>query len=233
MPTTGIHVSRVATIPWEDRINVDNWPSQAGMYHHDPDNAFTLRLINYPFGSTEPRHVHAGSHATTVLRGKAIVDGLTLGPLDVILGPSNEPHGPLHYPEGCRLLSAFQGSYYHSEVQQLSGEPQYRLIRAAQLDWNDDPVRGCRVKTLVDHGLGRLQVEVAAFEAGATLAVPVPRRTQALLVISGSVELSGNRADELPQAPLGEWDFVYLDDRGDHALLRFGQATTLLMLTLR
>jgi quercetin dioxygenase-like cupin family protein len=233
MPATGIHVSRVATIPWEDRINVDNWPSQAGMYHHDPDNAFTLRLINYPFGSTEPRHVHAGSHATTVLRGKAIVDGLTLGPLDVILGPSNEPHGPLHYPEGCRLLSAFQGSYYHSEVQQLSGEPQYRLIQAARLEWHDDPVRGCRVKTLVDHGLGRLQVEVAAFAAGASLALPVPRRTQALLVIEGSVELSGTGADPTPQPLLGEWDFLYLDDHGDDALLRFGQATTLLMLTLR
>lgn len=227
----GIHLSRVATIPWEDRINVDHWPSQAGMYHDDRDNAFTLRLINYPVGSTEPRHVHAGSHATTVLRGKAIVDGLTLGPLDVILGPSNEPHGPLHYPEGCRLLSAFQGSYYHSEVQQLAGEPQYRLIQSAALEWRDDAARGCRVKTLVDHGLGRLQVEVGEFRAGSSLSLPVPRPTQALLVIEGSVEVAGSSA--APQPPLGEWDFIYLDDHGDDALLRFRQSTTLLMLALR
>lgn len=230
--TRGIHLSRVATIPWEDRINVDNWPSQAGMYHDDRDNAFTLRLINYPFGSTEPRHVHAGSHATTVLRGKAIVDGLTLGPLDVILGPSNEPHGPLHYPEGCKLLSAFQGSYYHSEVQQLSGEPQYRLIQSAALDWHDDTARGCRVKTLVDHGLGRLLVEVGEFRAGTALALPVPRPTQALLVIEGSVMVTAGTADPV-QPPLGEWDFIYLDDRGDDALFRFPEATTLLMLKLR
>ena len=228
----GIHLSRVATIPWEDRINVDNWPSQAGMYHDDCDNAFTLRLINYPFGSTEPRHVHAGSHATTVLRGKAIVDGLTLGPLDVILGPSNDPHGPLHYPEGCKLLSAFQGSYYHSEVQQLSGEPQYRLIQSAALDWHDDTARGCRVKTLVDHGLGRLLVEVGEFRAGTALALPVPRPTQALLVIEGSVMVAAGTAAPV-QPPLGEWDFIYLDDRGDDALFRFPEATTLLMLTLR
>jgi hypothetical protein len=228
----GIHLSRVATIPWEDRINVDNWPSQAGMYHDDQANAFTLRLINYPFGSTEPRHVHAGSHATTVLRGKAIVDGLTLGPLDVILGPSNEPHGPLHYPEGCKLLSAFQGSYYHSEVQQLSGEPQYRLIQSAGLEWHDDPVRGGRVKTLVDHGLGRLLVEVGEFHAGSSLAVPAPRPAQAMLVIEGSVQVSAGATGSV-QPPLGEWDFIYLDADGDDALLRFEAATTLLMLTLR
>jgi hypothetical protein len=228
----GIHLSRMATIPWEDRINVDNWPSQAGMYHDDRANAFTLRLINYPFGSTEPRHVHAGSHATTVLRGKAIVDGLTLGPLDVILGPSNEPHGPLHYPEGCKLLSAFQGSYYHSEVQQLSGEPQYRLIQSAGLEWRDDPVRGGRVKTLVDHGLGRLLVEVGEFSDGTSLALPAPRRTQALLVVEGSVQVSAGTNGPV-QPPLGEWDFVYLDADGDDALLRFGPTTTLLMLTLR
>ena len=35
------------------------------------------------------------------------------------------------------------------------------------------------------------------------------------------------------QPPLGEWDFIYLDDRGDDALFRFPEATTLLMLTLR
>ena len=231
----GIHLSRAATIPWEDRINVDNWPSQAGMYHDDRDNAFTLRLINYPFGSTEARHVHAGCHATTVLRGKAVVDGLTLGPLDVILGPSNEPHGPLHYPEGCKLLSAFQGSYYHSEVERLSGAPQYRLIQSAGLEWHDDAARGCRVKTLVDHGLGRLLVEVGEFRAGLSLSLPVPRPAQALLVIEGSVTLNGGSVmpPPTPQPPFGEWDFIYLDDHGEDALLGFTQATTLLMLTLR
>ena len=119
LKTGGYQIAKVADIPWEDRVNVDGWPSRAGMYYDDRDNQLCMRLIDYPVGSTEPRHVHAGSHATTVLKGRTIVDGLTLGPLDVIVGPSNEPHGPLHYPEGCKLFSAFQGSYYHSEVEQL------------------------------------------------------------------------------------------------------------------
>lgn len=222
---TGLHVARVADIPWEDRINVDHWPSQAGMYFHDEANGFTLRLINYPLGSTEPRHLHAGSHATTVLRGRVIVDGITLGPLDVILGPSNEPHGPLHYPDGCKLLSAFQGSYFHSEVEQLTGAPQYRLIHADSIAWREDRLRGCRVRTLVEHGLGRLLVEVLQFDAGATLAITASRPAHALLVVEGAVDGLG--------APLGEWDFVYVRETGTAALLRFAHATTLLALTLR
>jgi quercetin dioxygenase-like cupin family protein len=234
MRAAGMHISRVATIPWEDRINVDNWPSQAGMYFDDRENAFTLRLINYPLGSVEPRHVHGGSHATTVLRGRAIVDGRTLGPLDVILGPSNEPHGPIRYPDGCKLLSAFQGSYFHSEVQALSTEPQYRLIECEQLDWKvdlqRDPAGRCTVRTLVDHGLGRLLVEVVRFDAGATLSIPAARKPQAMLVVEGEVEVEAPLAGE---APLGEWDFIYLNETGAEGLLRFGRDTTLLTLTLR
>jgi hypothetical protein len=223
----GIHIARVATIPWEDRINVDNWPSQAGMYHHDPANQFTLRLINYPLGSTEPRHVHAGSHATTVLRGRAIVDGLSLGPLDVILGPSNEPHGPLHYPEGCKLLSAFQGSYFHSEVGELSGEPQYRLIQANTLPWAPDHTLGCQKRTLVDRGLGRLKVEVLAFAGKQCLDLPPSRPSTAFLVLDGSVSVAGEAR------PLGEWDFLYLDAGGEPTSLDVSTGTTLLSLALR
>lgn len=81
----GYQITCLAEIPWEDRVNVDGWPSRAGMYFDDRENELCMRLIDYPVGSTEPRHVHAGSHATTVLKGRAIVDGLTLGPLDVVL----------------------------------------------------------------------------------------------------------------------------------------------------
>ncbi len=229
----GLHVARVATIPWEDRINVDNWPSQAGMYFDDRDNAFTLRLINYPVGSIEPRHVHAGSHATTVLRGRAIVDGRTLGPLDVILGPSHEPHGPIHYPDGCRLLSAFQGSYFHSEVQQLSGTPQYRLIESAGLPWREDTARNARVRTLVDHGLGRLLVEVLQFDANALLPIARERCAQAVLVVAGNVGVAASHAPGASAAPLGEWDFAYLRERGDALALEVSAGSTLLWLTLR
>ena len=95
----GFQIAHVADIPWEDRKNVDGWPSRAGMYYDDRENNLCMRLIDYSHGLTEPRHVHSGSHAAVVLQGSALIDGVTLGPLDIILGPSNEPHGPLQYPE--------------------------------------------------------------------------------------------------------------------------------------
>ena len=215
-----MNVVRLADIPWEDRRNVDNWPSRAGMYYDNRETELCIRLIDYPPGSVEPRHVHAGTHATTVLKGRAIVDGLTLGPLDVVLGPGNEPHGPLNYPDGCKLLSAFQGSYHHSEVRMLSSEKHYRLIRAKDSPW----VRrgdGVEAKTLVDRGAGRLLVEAMRFSPGAE---HVPRFLAALVADGSAV---------VGRETLGEWDFVYADDGQPRSGLAFPQGATLLALTLR
>ncbi|HEY0337758.1 MAG TPA: hypothetical protein VGC70_10510 [Burkholderiales bacterium] len=217
----GYKIAKVADIPWEDRVNVDGWPSRAGMYYDDVGNALCMRLIDYPVGSTEPRHVHAGMHATTVLKGRTIVDGLTLGPLDVILGPSNEPHGPLHYPEGCKLFSAFQGSYFHSEVEQLSAEKHYRLIQSEALPWRTE-ANGPRIKTLVDRGLGRLLLQALRFPAGARMSRPL---MLAALVLDGEARIDGER--------LGAWDFFYAPADVEHAPVDFSSESTLLAVTLR
>jgi hypothetical protein len=213
----GLTIVRVADIPWEDRINVDNWPSKAGMYYDNRDLELCIRLIDYPVGSVEPRHVHAGMHATTVLKGKAIVDGLTLKPLDVILGPSNEPHGPLDYPEGCKLLSAFQGSYYHSEVETLSSEKHYRLIQSDDIAWEKRD--SGEAKVLVDRGLGRLLLELYRYPAGAVAAPS----WLAALVVDGAPVVNGET--------LGEWDFVYRD--GEVGRIDFPKGGTLLAVTMR
>jgi hypothetical protein len=213
----GLTIVRVADIPWEDRINVDNWPSKAGMYYDNRDLELCIRLIDYPLGSVEPRHVHAGMHATTVLKGKAIVDGLTLKPLDVILGPSNEPHGPLDYPEGCKLLSAFQGSYYHSEVETLSSEKHYRLIQSDDIAWEKRD--SGEAKVLVDRGLGRLLLELYRYPAGAVAAPS----WLASLVVDGAPVVNGET--------LGEWDFVYRES--DAGRIDFPKGGTLLAVTMR
>jgi hypothetical protein len=217
----GYEIARVADIPWEDRMNVDGWPSRAGMYCNDIDNGLCMRLIDYPVGSTEPRHVHAGTHATTVLKGRTIVDGLTLGPLDVILGPSNEPHGPLHYPEGCQLFSVFQGSYFHSEVETLSAEKQYRLVQSEQIPWVAHE-RGIEKKTLIDHGCGKLVLQALRAAAGAQLERPA---FLAAIVVDGEAVIADER--------LGAWDFFYASNAMDHTTLRFPQGATLLTVTLR
>ena len=216
-----MNIVRVATIPWEDRVNVDNWPSRAGMYYNNPKMELCIRLIDYGLGSTEPRHVHAGMHATTVLKGRAIVDGVTLGPLDVVLGPSNEPHGPLHYPDSCQLLSAFQGSYFHSEVEKLSTEKHYRLIQHKEIPWTRNLSGAGEVKTLVDRGVGRLLVQAMRFEAGASIAP----QFLAGLVVEGTASVKGET--------LGVWDFVYADEGEERSMMSFPQGGTLLTLTMR
>ena len=218
-------IVRCAGIPWEDRVNVDGWPSRAGLYFDDRENALCMRLIDYPVGSTEPRHVHAGSHATTVLKGRAIVDGVTLQPLDVVLGPSNEPHGPLHYPEGCQLLSVFHGSYYHSEVESLSSERTYRLIQSEQIPWQSGGSIGCETKTLVDRGIGRALIQVLRLVPGAEITPSGRDRLHAALIVDGSAVLGEETA--------GHWDFIRFA-KGDGFLpILFPQGATLLVVVLR
>jgi quercetin dioxygenase-like cupin family protein len=220
LTTTGTTIVRVKDIPWEDRINVDNWPSRAGLYYDNRDLELCIRLIDYPVGSIEPRHVHAGMHATTVLKGRAIIDGLTLESLDVIIGPSNEPHGPLEYPDGCILLSAFQGSYFHSEVETLAREKQYRLVQHDMLPWQ--PLDGGgEIKTLVDRGLGRLLLEAYRFAPGATF---TPGFLAALVV---------NGAPQVGDQTLGTWDFVYRDEGAGADVMSFPNGGTLLAVTMR
>lgn len=221
MSQSGMTVVRVADIEWEDRINVDNWPSRAGMYYDNRDLDLCIRLIDYPVGSVEPRHVHAGMHATTLLKGRAIVDGKTLGPLDVILGPSNEPHGPLDYPDGCILLSAFQGSYFHSEVETLSTEKQYRLIQHEELPFESRGRDTGAVKTLVDRGLGRLLLEAWRFAPGESIKL----RFLAALVVDGAPEVDGQT--------LGTWDFIHANGREPAGTIAFPKGGTLLAVTMR
>jgi hypothetical protein len=213
-------IVRVRDIPWEDRVNVDNWPSRAGMYYDNRDLELCVRLIDYPVGSVEPRHVHAGMHATTVLKGRAIVDGLTLGPLDVIVGPSNEPHGPLEYPDGCILLSAFIGSYFHNEVAALSGKKQYRLVQHETLPWETLAGSG-ETKVLVDHGVGPLLLEAYRFPPGAV----VRPGFLAALVVDGAPEVGGT--------PLDAWDFICRQGSALDDAITFPAGGTLLAVTMR
>jgi hypothetical protein len=167
--------------------------------------------------------VHGGSHATTVLKGRAIVDGLTLGPLDVILGPSNEPHGPLDYPDGCKLLSVFHGSYHHSEVEKLSGEKMYRLIQSGQIAWQPGAVKGSEEKTLVDRGVGRLVLKLLRFPRGGRLAGGDLPELRAALLFEGTASVGGET--------LNPWDFLRAPG-GSRGTIELAPGAILLGITL-
>lgn len=218
----GYQIVHATNLAWEDRKDVDGWPSRAGMYYDDIPNNLCMRLIHYTHGKTEPRHTHAGSHAAVILEGEAYIDNATLRPLDTILGPSNEPHGPLQYPRGAKIFSAFQGSYYHNEVAQGSGVSQYRLIFADQVAWQPASITGTRVKTLIDHGLGRLLLELYRFEAGAVWREP---SVLAGLMVDGKAFI----ADQ----SIGVWDFIYLPKGEPRGTVSFPTGGSILAVTMR
>ena len=219
--TGGYTLVRKADIAWEDRKNVDGWPSRAGMYYDDRENGLCMRLIDYPVGSVEPRHTHPGAHATTLLKHSAVVDGIKLKPLDVVLGPSNEPHGPLDYRDSCQLFSVFSGSFYHSEVETLGAEKHYCLIQSEQIPWTPTGV-GIEEKVLVDRGVGKVLLKAVRFAPGASFANPP---LICALIAFGSAEIGGEQ--------LGEWDFIYVNRGAAHAPLAFPAGATLLTVALQ
>ena len=221
----GFDILHFEDIPWTHRVRFDGMKSRARIYTDGSDYGVRMTLVDFPFNSIEPRHVHPGTHATTVLKNRALVDGLTLKPLDVILGPGNEPHGPLEYPEGCNLISCFQGSNDHSEVKQLSTEKNYRLVLADQLEWKVGAVDGIEEKTLIDHGAGRLLLQVWRCAAGAKLSAAVRDTLQALFVVEGTIDAAGET--------LTTWSMLRLPPAAKHGAAHFSQGATLLAVTMR
>ena len=221
----GFEIARIADCPWQKRVRFDGRESRFVMYQDDLENGLRMSIVEYPVGAVEPRHVHPGTHATTVVKGRAIIDGLTLGPLDVILGPSFEPHGPLEYPEGCTLFSCFQGSNDHSEVRSLGTEKRYRLVQAAAIAWENFPQENREAKTLVDHGAGPLLLRAQRFAPGAMVERHVHPYMQAALIVEGNAVVDGETFDV--------WDFIYQPKGVAHGPIAFPNGATLLVVAMR
>ncbi len=222
---SGCNIVHASDLQWEERIRFGGRKNRAKTYWHDAENNLFMRLVDQPVNSVEPRHAHPGTHATTVLKGRTLVDGLTLDTLDVILGPGNEPHGPLEYPDGCQLFSCFQGSNDHAEAQALSTEKHYRLVQSEQIPWAAKAGGALHMKTLVDHGAGCLMLTAMRLSAGFTVPVGSRPHMQAALIVEGSAVIDGET--------LNVWDFMYMAAGVPHGPIRFPHGATLLMVAMR
>lgn len=111
----GFQAVNTAELHWQDDNDVLKLPTgvQVKLLVRDPARNLTALLVKFPPGYTEPPHVHTGTHAATVVQGKQIVAGKTLGPGDFCYGPANVEHGPFEYPEGCVVFAVFQGGTAH------------------------------------------------------------------------------------------------------------------------
>jgi hypothetical protein len=73
------------------------------------DEAAPAALIfTTPPGGEIPRHAHKCERFEIILEGSLHVDGMVLGPGDVMIARSGEAYGPhIAGPEGCRTLEIF------------------------------------------------------------------------------------------------------------------------------
>src|SRR5262249_30676402 len=103
----------------------------------------------------------------------------------------------------------------------LKTERHYRLIESAGLPWEPRGL-GCEVKTVIDHGLGRLLLEQWRFAPASKLVQP---GITAALVVGGTASIGSEK--------LGKWDFVYVNKGERHDPMLFPEGATLLSVTMR
>jgi anti-sigma factor ChrR (cupin superfamily) len=81
-----------------------SWACQTKVVVRDTDRQYVASLLRWPAGSTIPGHAHAGSHVGLVVAGRAVVDGHTLGPWDLLYAPGGISHGGIDFPEDCTMI---------------------------------------------------------------------------------------------------------------------------------
>lgn len=102
-------------VEWQDDTDLLHLPEgvQVKVLMHDPARDLRVMLVKFPPGYHEPAHVHAGTHADTIIQGTQVVGGKSLRQGDLCYGPAGVEHGPFDYPEGCVVFAVFQGDTVH------------------------------------------------------------------------------------------------------------------------
>lgn len=217
----GCNIVHVSRLPWETHEH-----HRTKTYWHDAENNLYLRLVDQPAKSVGPLQVHPNTHATSVLlKGRVLIDDLTLNPLDAILAPGNEAHGPLRYPDGCQWFSCVQSGNDHAGTQAIPVEKHHRLIQSEQIAWDAKAGGKLHMKTLVDRDAGRLMLTAMRLSAGFTVPVSSRPHMQAALVVEGTAVVDGET--------LNPWDFMYMAAGVPHGPIHFPDGATLLMVAMR
>lgn len=108
------HMATSADKEWESAGHAQ-WPAQAKVLVRDEGRDYTARMVRWPAGSSIPRHQHAETHAALLVGGVAVVDGVTLGPWDLLYAPGGAAHGDVTFPVDSTLLVNSVGNLSPSE----------------------------------------------------------------------------------------------------------------------
>lgn len=82
---------------------------QIHVVNQSEEEGRTDKFVRFPPGYVEPEHTHEAEHATLIIDGRMLVHGYELTSGDYIFGPSELPHGPMEYPDGCIVFSSSVG----------------------------------------------------------------------------------------------------------------------------
>jgi hypothetical protein len=224
----GYRIVRFGDVPWQRRTE-DDWPPLVKRMLRDPDHDLAVNIIWYARGVVEPLHVHDATHATWVLLGSAEMDGLRVGPGDLVYGPRNVPHGPLRYEMGCLLFGTLKGVTLHKAVDSTypigpgGGVPAHLAV-SGPLRWesiSSSEVRAGEVKVLVEDRARDYVARMVRWPAGSSTPRKVYAGAHAALIVGGSAVVGGQI--------LGPWDLIY--GAGDVARggIEFPEECTLLV----
>ena len=222
----GLRLYHVGDYEWQTRDRSSGWSSKTGVYLRDETAGLVLRLAEWPVGATEPVHTHPGTHATTVLSGRVLADGVELAPLGIILGYGNQPHGPLEFPDGAFILSALQddqGGHVHTAVDDSGIVPDNCAIPTDGIPWQPH-AEGFESKTLIDGVLDRLTISALRFPPGSSFGQAPPTGFRAMMIFEGSAVIEKER--------LSVWDLISFDPGVEHSLVEFPQGATLIVWTM-
>ncbi len=107
------------------------------------DGKIRNRLVSFPAGYVEPRHVHQSNHSTFLLQGRWIIEGKEVGPGGYMFGPAGVPHGPFESPEGSLVFASVTGgSGLHEYPPPAELEEKYRdhetiIVHRDDVEWKD------------------------------------------------------------------------------------------------
>ena len=133
------------TLAWVDAAADMGLPAgvRCKRLSQDPAKQLRNRLLSFPPGYVEPRHVHEGDHSTFLLQGRWIVEGKEIGPGGYMYGPAGVAHGPFESPEGSLVFASVRGpSSPHvypppPEAEEAARGKATVVIDPSELPWED------------------------------------------------------------------------------------------------
>lgn len=98
-------------LPWlQPPQSASVWACERKILVQDPERSYASALLRWPRDVSEALEPFSGAFAAVVLSGSLVVDGLQLGPWDVVYSSGEGSNGGFRPTAGCTLAVCIHGS---------------------------------------------------------------------------------------------------------------------------